>query len=93
MTNDDGISATLASSYTYNDAASDPCNVNTYNAPYQDGTGTSGDPWIICTPTQLNAMRQNFANTNYYKLGDNIDMSGYGNWDPLDDNGSNDDAS
>ncbi|MCL2435134.1 MAG: chitobiase/beta-hexosaminidase C-terminal domain-containing protein [Lentimicrobiaceae bacterium] len=37
------------------------------------GSGTTIDPYIICTPEQLNAIRNNL--TAHYKLNNNIDLS------------------
>jgi hypothetical protein len=45
------------------------------------GTGTSGSPYIITTPSQLNEMRDEL--TANYTLGNDIDMSGFGNWTPV----------
>ncbi|OLN22903.1 hypothetical protein BTO30_07095 [Domibacillus antri] len=42
------------------------------------GAGTQANPYIIQTPADLNAVRNNL--TAFYELGNDIDMSGFGNW-------------
>ena len=44
-------------------------------AQFSVGAGTAGDPYIVTTPTQLDAVR-NFSDA-HYKLGANIDLSSY----------------
>ena len=48
------------------------------------GEGTEANPYIITTPEQLDNIRKDL--TVYYKLGANIDLSGYENWEPIGDN-------
>lgn len=45
------------------------------------GTGTATDPFIISTPTDLDSVRNNM--TAYYELGNDIDMTGFGNFTPI----------
>lgn len=48
------------------------------NAPYADGTGTSLDPYLICTATQMNAIGTRSADwSKSFKLANDIDMSVY----------------
>ena len=46
-------------------------------AQFSGGTGTLGDPYIITTAEQLNALRGQYLNSNF-KLGNDIDLSEYG---------------
>ncbi|OPH46621.1 hypothetical protein BC351_14130 [Paenibacillus ferrarius] len=41
--------------------------------PFSGGSGTTQDPWIITTPAQLDAVRNNLS--AYYKLGSDIDVT------------------
>jgi VCBS repeat-containing protein len=51
------------------------------NSPFAAGTGTVGDPYMICTATQLNQIR-NYA-TNHFQLRNTIDLADLGgNWTP-----------
>jgi hypothetical protein len=45
------------------------------------GSGTAGDPYVITTPEQLNEVRNNLS--AHYRLGADIDLSGYMNWEPI----------
>lgn len=45
------------------------------------GSGTQTDPYLISTPEDLNAIRNNL--TAYYELTNDIDMSAWGNWMPI----------
>jgi The GLUG motif len=45
------------------------------------GTGTQIDPYIISTPQDLHDIRNN--STAYYELGNDIEMSNWGNWIPI----------
>lgn len=49
------------------------------------GAGTSGDPYVITTCTQLAEMEN--ARSSYYNLGNNIDCSGYGAFTPIGQGG------
>ena len=51
------------------------------SAQFSGGNGTSGNPYIITTDAQLNDVRLNL--NAYFKLGNDIDLSGYTNWDPI----------
>ena len=42
---------------------------------FSQGDGTSGNPYIITTPVQLDSVRNNLS--AYYKLGNNIDLTSY----------------
>ena len=60
------------------------------------GNGTNTDPYKITTATQLkaladyvNAGNSNEAANKYYKLLNNIDLSGYDNWKPIGNNNLN----
>ncbi|MBQ7544699.1 MAG: putative Ig domain-containing protein [Synergistaceae bacterium] len=44
---------------------------------FSGGTGTSSDPYIIASASDINSMR---GGTAYYKLSDDIQMSGYTCW-------------
>ena len=48
---------------------------------FEGGDGTSGNPWQIATAEQLNLVREDL--TAHYILTDNIDLSGYENWEPI----------
>jgi hypothetical protein len=45
------------------------------------GSGTQTDPYLISTPEDLNAIRNDL--TAYYKLTNDIDMSAWENWIPI----------
>ncbi|WP_346200137.1 GLUG motif-containing protein [Caldifermentibacillus hisashii] len=45
------------------------------------GNGTQTDPYLIRTPEDLNAIRNDLK--AYYKLTNDIDMSEWGNWNPI----------
>jgi The GLUG motif len=45
------------------------------------GSGTQIDPFIVSTPQDLHNVRNNL--TAYYELGNDIDMTGFGNWTPI----------
>ncbi|MFC0235659.1 GLUG motif-containing protein [Fictibacillus phosphorivorans] len=47
------------------------------------GAGTQSNPFIIQTPNDLNSMRNNVARNVYWELGNDIDMSSWGNWTPI----------
>lgn len=44
------------------------------------GTGTIANPYIIQTPTDLNNVRNKITTGTYYELGNDIDMSKFGNF-------------
>ncbi|WP_438434979.1 dockerin type I domain-containing protein [Gorillibacterium sp. sgz500922] len=48
------------------------------------GSGTEADPYIITTAAQLDDVRNQY-DAVYYKLGADIDLSGYDNWVPIGD--------
>ena len=61
-------------------------------AQFSGGSGTSGDPYIISTATELEQMATYVNsgdivyNAAHYELGDNIDLSDYGDgqgWEPI----------
>ena len=58
-----------------------PDSIKMENFDFRVGTGTSSDPYIILTPAHMNDVRNNLA--AYYKLGNDIDLSGYSNWTPI----------
>lgn len=45
------------------------------------GAGTVDDPYVITTPAELYAIRNNLS--AHYKLGNDIDLVSYENWEPL----------
>jgi len=45
------------------------------------GTGTAIDPYIITDADQLNSVRNKLGSS--YKLGNDIDLSSYSNWEPI----------
>lgn len=45
------------------------------------GAGTQSNPYIVSTPQDLNAIRNNL--TAYYELANDIDMSNFGNFVPI----------
>ncbi|MCO7175459.1 InlB B-repeat-containing protein [Sporolactobacillus kofuensis] len=45
------------------------------------GSGTSADPYIITTAAQLDSVRNDLSAS--YKLGNDIDLSSYDNWQPI----------
>jgi hypothetical protein len=48
------------------------------SSPFALGTGTSQDPFIICTPTQMNAIGANSLNwSQSFALGRDIDLSSF----------------
>ncbi len=60
------------------------------------GSGTSTDPYQICTHQQLNALaiyinvgNGNATSGKYYKLMNDIDLSSYDNWAPIGNNNVN----
>jgi len=70
---------------------------------FEQGNGTQGNPFIVTTPEQLDAVRDNLSAC--YKLGNNIDLTNYlasggagyakwgaDGWDPIIFNGSLDGA-
>ncbi|WP_438434980.1 GLUG motif-containing protein [Gorillibacterium sp. sgz500922] len=54
-----------------------PGNVNAFGS----GAGTAANPYIITTAEDLNQVRNTLG--AYYKLGADIDLSGYTNWVPI----------
>lgn len=54
--------------------------------PAGEGTGTEADPYLIKTAADLQAMagKAVFGQTVYFKLMDNIDMTGITEWTPFD---------
>jgi len=50
-------------------------------SPYDDGSGTVADPFVITTADELNFVRYNLD--RHFVLGDDIDLSAYSNWEPL----------
>ncbi|WP_042374473.1 InlB B-repeat-containing protein [Neobacillus jeddahensis] len=49
-----------------------------------NGSGTEQDPYIITTADELNSLRYDV--TAHYKLGNDIDLSGFSNWQPIGTN-------
>ncbi len=48
---------------------------------FAGGNGTIEDPWQIASAEQLDLIRENL--TGHYALIDDIDLSGYENWEPI----------
>lgn len=48
-----------------------------------NGSGTEQDPFIVTTAEELNQVRDNL--NAFYKLGNDIDLSNYPNWEPIGD--------
>lgn len=48
---------------------------------FAGGSGTKDDPYLVSTPDQLNAVRQGLD--KHYRLANDIDLSGWGNWLPI----------
>lgn len=48
---------------------------------FEAGDGTIDNPWQIATAEQLNLVREDLR--AHYILTDNIDLSGYDNWEPI----------
>ena len=49
-------------------------------AQFSGGDGSDGNPWIITTPAQLNAVRNYLGDDHadkHFKLGDDIDLSDF----------------
>ena len=53
---------------------------------FAGGDGTAESPYLIETAEQLDKVRENL--TAHYKLGDDIDLSGYENWEPIGKRGA-----
>ncbi len=47
------------------------------------GTGSAEDPYVVTTAAGLDSIRDNLG--AHYKLGNDIDLSGYENWAPIGD--------
>jgi RHS repeat-associated core domain len=65
--------------YAKDNAGNEVIKVVTYSP--SSGSGTSTDPYIITTAAQLAAISTGL--TKCYKLGNDIDLSGYANWTPI----------
>ena len=50
-------------------------------AAFAGGSGTKEDPWQIATAEQLDLVREDLA--GHYVLVDDIDLSGFENWEPI----------
>ncbi|MBW5448310.1 hypothetical protein GE107_19900 [Cohnella sp. CFH 77786] len=53
------------------------------DSPFAGGSGTAGDPYLIATAAQLDAVRNYVAAGLYFKLTSDIDLSGYPDWNPI----------
>lgn len=54
-----------------------------------EGSGQESDPYIIKTPAQLNSVRYSIDYVKtYFKLGNDIDLSAYPNWEPIKSQGT-----
>lgn len=52
------------------------------------GSGTSGDPYILYNPADLDSLRYYDFNGKYFKLNADMDLSGYANWVPIGSRGT-----
>jgi hypothetical protein len=50
---------------------------------FAGGDGTSGNPYQITTPAELNDVRNYLGVGIYFKLMNDVDISGYSNWTPI----------
>ena len=48
---------------------------------YAAGAGSEADPYVICTGTQMDNVRNNLA--SYFVIGDNISLAGHSPWTPI----------
>ena len=48
---------------------------------FAGGKGTATDPYLVSTPAQLDAVRNNL--TAHYKMNNNIDLGDWGSWMPI----------
>lgn len=59
-------------------SVSDSCTDKESLAPFADGDGTSGDPFLICSHSQFNEIGSNSSYwSQYFKLGRSLDLSSY----------------
>ena len=65
---------------TINDTGLFPYNTQT-GTDLTVGSGTEGDPYIITTPQELDAVRK--YPDAHFKLGNDIDMDSFGNFEPI----------
>ncbi len=91
--NPDGSSAVLGNGYRYCDPAVANSCQNICNRPlswggsFASGTGaTAASPYVICSATHLNNMRNQTAG-KYYSFGENIDLNGVANFQPITNSG------
>ncbi|MEC1787311.1 immunoglobulin-like domain-containing protein [Schinkia azotoformans] len=73
----------INSKATGNEAVSDATDVITAQQEFAGGDGTEASPYQIATADQLNNVR-NHLDKHFVLLND-IDLSGYANWDPIGD--------
>jgi hypothetical protein len=52
------------------------CSSSPSSGSFAGGAGSAGDPYTICTSAQLQAVGSNLASNTYFKLMNNIDLSG-----------------
>ena len=50
-------------------------------SPFAGGSGTPEDPWQVASAEQLDAMREDL--TAHYALVEDVDLSGFENWEPI----------
>ena len=85
VTNPEGSAATLVGGYTYTFSSANICdNSGSWGASFASGNGTPGTPYVICTPQHLQNMNMAayVANSLYFQLADNIDMTAFA-WTPI----------
>ena len=88
-----GFSSTLSASTTYRILMSEVTDIKGVTvktfSPYEfttffhQGHGTEEDPFTIYTPAQLACLDLYPGQAYYYKQMDDLDLSGYANWDPI----------
>ena len=59
-------------------------NVVMFPSLFAGGTGTEQDPYLVSTPAQLDAVRNNLSAS--YKLINDIDLGNWGDWEPIGTN-------
>jgi len=55
--------------------------IGTGSDTFAGGNGTASSPYLISTPAQLDAVRDNL--TAHYKMVNDIDLAKWGDWEPI----------
>lgn len=74
----------ITNAYTYSTTPILCDSPGSWGASFAAGTGTSIDPYIVCTDTHLANIRPIADSGSYYRLGDHIDLNAI-SFDPLGD--------